>query len=337
MTLWDFARSPASVRLLLDFGAAREVDPSRLLAGTGLRLAQLADPDMTVSATQELAVAANLLRAQRGTAGIGLQVGLSYHLSAYGMLGYGLMSSATGADALALARRFLPLTYAFTGISHRRRGEHDILAFEPPQELAPVLQRFVVERAIGATSRLLRDVLGSDFELAAVRLRCPDPPLAATRTPAQILGARLAYGAPANQLVFAHGPLARPLTQANAVTAAMCERMCTELLARRRVRLDTAAFVREHLAALPAGQAPQLGDVASLLNTSERTLKRRLRQEGASFRELSNAARRARAEALVAQGRLSLTEVAAELGFSDLSSFSQAYKRWTGVAPSSRR
>jgi AraC-like DNA-binding protein len=34
---------------------------------------------------------------------------------------------------------------------------------------------------------------------------------------------------------------------------------------------------------------------------------------------------------------LSLTEVAAELGFSDLSSFSQAYKRWTGVAPSSRR
>ncbi|WP_425468202.1 helix-turn-helix domain-containing protein [Paraburkholderia guartelaensis] len=44
--------------------------------------------------------------------------------------------------------------------------------------------------------------------------------------------------------------------------------------------------------------------------------------------------RKARAQTLIDEGRLSLTEIAQELGFSDLSSFSQAYKRWTGVAPS---
>ncbi|MBV8468656.1 MAG: AraC family transcriptional regulator ligand-binding domain-containing protein [Burkholderiaceae bacterium] len=285
----------------------------------------------TVSAGQELTVASNLLRDEPG---VGLQVGLSYHLSAYGILGYGLMSSATGADALALARRFLPLTYAFTSIAHRRNGRFDELAFEPPDELAPTLQRFVVERAMGATSRLVRDVLGGGFELTGFELRHAESPSGPQRrTPARVLGARVRYGGAANALSFAHEQLLQPLPQANAATAAMCERMCVDLLARRKTRLDTAAFVREHLASLPAGQAPELAEVAKLLNTSERTLKRRLQQEGASFRAISNAVRHAKAEQLIAEGRLSMTDIAAELGFSDLSSFSQAFKRWSGAAP----
>jgi AraC-like DNA-binding protein len=74
-----------------------------------------------------------------------------------------------------------------------------------------------------------------------------------------------------------------------------------------------------------------------MLNTSERTLKRRLGEEGSTFRDLSQLARQARAESLIANAQLTLTEIAAELGFSDLSSFSQAFKRWTGRAPSLAR
>jgi AraC-like DNA-binding protein len=334
MSYWNFARSPVSVRLLLDFGQARGIEAASLLRGTRLGLGQLADPDITVSANQELAVAANLLRQLRGEPAVGLQVGLSYHLSAYGILGYGLMSCATGADALGLARRFLPLTYAFTSIAHRRAGACDELAFEPPDGLPPALQEFVVERAMGATSRLLRDVLGSGFGLAGFGLRHGAPPASPRRRgPTQVLGATIQYGACTNALSFAHEHLAQPLPQANAVTAAMCERLCAELLARRRSRLDTATFVREHLAALPSGQAPELAAMARLLNISERTLKRRLQQEGASFRTLSNAARHAKARQLMDEGRMTMTEIAAELGFSDLSSFSQAFKRWSGSAP----
>ncbi len=78
MSYWSFDRSPVGVRLLLDFGQAQGVPGSALLRGTRLTAARLADPNATVSAQQEL------------------QVGLAYHLSAYGILGYGLMSSATG-------------------------------------------------------------------------------------------------------------------------------------------------------------------------------------------------------------------------------------------------
>ncbi|HRM95453.1 MAG TPA: hypothetical protein PLO08_17850, partial [Alicycliphilus sp.] len=48
----------------------------------------------------------------------------------------------------------------------RQRGDgaHDELVFEPPDDLEPALQRFVVERAMGACARLLRDVLGSGLD-----------------------------------------------------------------------------------------------------------------------------------------------------------------------------
>ena len=220
------------------------------------------------------------------------------------------------------------------GMRQRGDGAHDDLVFEPPDDLEPALQRFVVERAMGACARLLRDVLGSGLELAGCTLRYGAPPPGAA--PARLLGARVRYHAQDNVLRLAHAHLLQPLPQANAVTAAMCERLCAQLLQRRRTRIDTTALVREHLAGLPPGQAPDLAALARLLGVSDRTLKRRLQQEGSSFRALAQAARHARAQALLEAGHLSLTEIAAELGFADLSSFSQAFKRWSGAAPSAR-
>ncbi|MFZ2986684.1 AraC family transcriptional regulator [Ideonella sp.] len=335
MSFWNFPRGPASVRLLVDYAQARGHAGEDLLRGSGLTAAQLGEPESVISASQELAVMANLLKQFGDDSGIGLQVGLTYHLSAYGILGYGLMSSATGADALQLASRFLSLTYAYTSIAHRRERDLDVLTFEPAEDLPPSLQRFVVERAMGAACRLLRDVLGSGFSLADFRLRCVQPRLLnPPRALSQVLGATVQYTAAENRISMDHGLLAQPLPQANQVTAAMCERLCSELLAKRRTQLDTAAFVRAHLEAAPAGRPPSLTEIARMLNVSERTLKRRLHLDGVSFRTLSQTVRQNKAALLMAEGHFSLTEIAAELGFSDLSSFSQAYKRWSGKPPS---
>jgi len=69
----------------------------------------------------------------------------------------------------------------------------------------------------------------------------------------------------------------------------------------------------------------------------ERTLKRRLTNERTSFRTLSNLACLDRAKALILEGRMSLAQIAADLGFSEPTTFSQAYRKWTGVAPSKAR
>ena len=72
MSFWDFTRSPASARLLVDFGDERGVPHTTLLAGTGLADAQLDDPKVEVTAAQELRLTGNLLRALgRGAGGGG--------------------------------------------------------------------------------------------------------------------------------------------------------------------------------------------------------------------------------------------------------------------------
>ena len=71
-----------------------------------------------------------------------------------------------------------------------------------------------------------------------------------------------------------------------------------------------------------------------MLTLSERSVRRKLAQEALSFRGLLEDSRRSRALDLITNGRSSMTQAAAETGFSDARSFRRAFRRWTGSAPS---
>lgn len=82
--------------------------------------------------------------------------------------------------------------------------------------------------------------------------------------------------------------------------------------------------------------ATDQSEIAKLLGVSVATLRRRLEGEGASFRALKAEALNDRAKQLL-HSRHSLDDVAELLGFSDLRSFSRAYKSWNGITPKSER
>lgn len=95
-----------------------------------------------------------------------------------------------------------------------------------------------------------------------------------------------------------------------------------------------SALVREAIAGrLDEGVVPEIRTVASILGTSERSLRRALSREGASFRVLVDDARRDRARALLARGGTTITRAALELGFADASAFTHACRRWFGHPP----
>ena len=96
---------------------------------------------------------------------------------------------------------------------------------------------------------------------------------------------------------------------------------------------EAVRMVRDLLqAAFPA--SPPLDDVARRLFLSPRTLHRRLAEEGSSFRMIKDALRRDLALACIEKKRLSVGQMAADLGFADTSAFFRAFRKWTGVAPS---
>ncbi len=335
MDPWHYPRSPASIELMLLFGQGWGIEPARLMVGTRLSSTDLKDPEFTLSAAQELRVIRNLCAALPQVAHAGLAVGLTYRLSTYGLLGYGLLSSASGEAALALARRLLPLTYTFAAIAFTSDGSMMQMAFKPAPDLAGDTARFVVERAMGAAARVLRDVIGPDFRLASFELAGPARP--GRSAVSSVFGAPVRQGHELNAIRFRHALLKRPLPQANPMSARMCERMCQELLRKRSPRVDTAAFIREHLTGRSFTRPPLITEYARMLNASERTIKRRLQQEGTSFRAISNRARLDRANTLIQEGRMSLAQIAADLGFSEPTTFTQAYKKWTGATPSHSR
>lgn len=333
MNFWDFKRSSASVRLLVEFGQERGLDVAKLLARSGLKEADLADLSIEVDASQELCVVGNLIRACRQP-GLGLEVGMRYNFASYGLWGLGLISSATAGEAMALALRFVPLTFAFCRISGALDGEVYTVGFEAP-EVEPAVQRFLVERDVAAAARLMKEVLGPEFVLARFTLQhTVERGVGRLEHLVRGVGVRPEFGARSNSLSFDGRLLALRLPQANPVTVAMCERACEELLERRRARLGTGEFLRQYLAAAPLNMAPDLHQAARALGLSDRTFKRRLQDEGLTFRGLSAEVRGRQANQLLEDETLSLTDIAERMGFSDLSSFSQAYKRWFGVAPS---
>lgn len=82
---------------------------------------------------------------------------------------------------------------------------------------------------------------------------------------------------------------------------------------------------------------PLLSEVARRLAMSGRTLQRRLADEGTSFQELVDAARRDLAIRLLRETDFSLIEVAFMTGFSEQSALTRAFKRWVGLTPGAFR
>ena len=82
---------------------------------------------------------------------------------------------------------------------------------------------------------------------------------------------------------------------------------------------------------------PSQGEVAELLNMSARTLQRKLGEGGVTYKEMLDETRRSPALAYLSASRHTVSDVTYLLGFSAGSSFTRAFRRWTGQSPSDWR
>jgi AraC-like DNA-binding protein len=83
---------------------------------------------------------------------------------------------------------------------------------------------------------------------------------------------------------------------------------------------------------LPTGKVGE-ASMARALNLSLRSLQRKLNERGMTFRKVLEDTRRQLAQQYLKDSTLSVSEIAYLLGFAEVSSFSRAFKRWTGHAP----
>lgn len=141
------------------------------------------------------------------------------------------------------------------------------------------------------------------------------------------------FKAARNVLVFGKADMDVPFVTYNADLLAT---VAPQLEAELRQQLAEKNFreqVKGTLKQLLAGQRPGIHDVARELRLSTRTLQRRLTEDGATFQQLMEEARRELARHYLLHSSLELNETAYLLGYEDANSFFRAFHEWEGTSP----
>lgn len=334
---WDFPRSAPGIALLLSYGADRAVPADVLLRGTGLVQSDVLDPRALVQARQELTVVRNLCAALDNPPDLGLDVGTRYHATAFGILGYALLSSRTVAEAMNLALRFLDLSFIFS-TPHVEVGDGVVQVRLDDAALPPDVARFLLERDVAAICTVLGDLVPGGVRVRSLDLAFPRS--SGQRGVGDLLklpaAAEVRHGRPTTTLSFPAAELVRPLPHGNPQAVALAEELCRDAVSRRRERGDLVHQVRVLLTQhLPSG--PVMEDIARALVMSPRTLRRRLQDAGTSYQALVEEVRSSLARGLLATGMLSVEDVAQRLGYAEASTFIVAFSRWFGTTPARYR
>lgn len=126
--------------------------------------------------------------------------------------------------------------------------------------------------------------------------------------------------------------LAAPLVQDERTLAAFLRTAPQSVFLKYRNRQGWVARVRQRMRGVPAGDGwPTLAQLAVEFRITPSTLRRHLEREGSSYRDIKDQLRRDAAIGHLGNGRHSVAEVAALLGFREPSAFHRAFKKWTGV------
>jgi AraC-like DNA-binding protein len=327
-------RLPARYVLLLlqclrDLG----VDPVRVLALANIDPASLEERQAMVSHDQ----VERLMRAATQASGrsdIAFESGRRIKMNSHDLLGYGLLSCPTVDEYLRMASRHYHLLTETWTMRYHRWPEGGEAVYTPLVALSSVTLPFYLETLAMAQQVQMELLLGRHALPYDFYLSMAEPAhIARYRALAPARFHFQPQSPPSLRVIMPAALLDQSLPLTNLDVMRDIDARCTAL-GRTPPRSDVGwpAYI---MMALREAQGIQvtLEDIARRVNVSARTIDRHLKKEGTGFRELSDKVRFERACDLLCQPASSITEVAAQLGFSDAANFSRAFKRVHGMSP----
>ncbi|PPE73194.1 hypothetical protein C3942_15365 [Solimonas fluminis] len=308
------------------------IPPDRLLPESRLREIRQSDARTQMPLSEWVAIMEAAIHIS-GDPDLALRAGAGIKPGQLGLLGHVLMSCATVGEAIRQAGRYLRLLHAIGGAEPAvRNGQLEVpMSWSDGSLPSPLIAQF----RLAACAGMGRWLTGLPELRMDAYFQFPAPPdLGIYR---RVFGGALHFGQPQTKLAHPADYLQLPVAMADAAMQRLAQAQAEALLR----ELDTdSAFLRELDAVLtrglPLGRV-SLEQSAAALKLSTRTLHRRLEREGTSFRAELDRARQRSAEALLRDPRVTLADTAFLLGYTEQSSFQQAFKRWTGRTPGQYR
>lgn len=324
-------RPSTSLRLLCNEAKTHGISEAECLKNTSVSVADLDDPQAVHSTDDEIVAIENLVRLAPENVGLGFAVGAATHVHAFGIWGFAILTSPTLRDAIATSIPYASLSFLVAKMSLVVEREKARLEFDL-SDIPNAAHRYVIERHTVVTVKFVRDLLQqpdfSDFETWLVE-RDPDyPSKMAEFTPLPIK-----MGQHVNALVFPADILDAPLPKSDPVSLQFCLDQCKSLLKDQAGALPPwSEQVRETIVD-NIGTEQQIDQIATRLAVTERTLRRRLTDEGTSFRKIYIDTRMAIAHELLSSAGLNIETVSWRVGYAEPASFARAFAKKYGVPP----
>lgn len=307
------------------------VSPAEVLRQAGLAPG-LFDQEKILVTTEELFAFHRGLAAASHDPAIGLKLGTEPRLERYDAVGITAISARSLRDALDRLARYKLLTCP-EELSVEENGEAALVQFHWPlaEQTEPPL---LLDRCFAWVASIARRGTGDSVNPRRVELQARDRD---REMYVEHLGCPVELGGRQNSIVFTSADLDRPFATHNAellrVIAPQLEAERSQALASRPIGDRVKGVVK----AMLAGRRPGIGEVAKELAMSARTLQRRLAEDGASFQQLVQEARRELARHYLLHSSLELNETAYLLGYEDAHSFFRAFHDWEGTPPGAWR
>jgi len=329
---WEQRIYPAAkIAIIVDALAAEGVPLADALQRTFLSPSELRSPTTQVSVNQVIESYRNAIRLSHAPH-FAFETGLKAHVSSYGMYGFAILSSMNFRETMQFAVKYHQLATPLVRLQfHEAAGLADWTIDPLPHPAIDArLFRFIVEMQFGVHVSLHRDVMGSGFYPSAleVTFAAPEP----EDQYARVLGCRVAFGQPRNRFHFDAAWLHGAPQFGNEITYASVLALCDDLHDRLQNRIGVAGKVRSFLLAT-LGRNTSLEHVAAHLGVPVRTLRRKLRDEETSFRDLFDQLRAEVAIKYLRDTQMTIDDIAHALGFSETSNFRHAFRRWNHASP----
>lgn len=267
----------------------------------------------------------------------GLQVGAGVRPRTYPILAYTIMSCATAGEVIDQVIRYESLNHDLGRSRLEKDARHARFLWTPNRRFIPEvntgLYRHLVDSVLAGLATFSPWLTGERVPLRRVAMAYPQPEDAGAYQ--AFFGCPVIFGQPANLLEVDAALLDLPIRSADPVVGRTLQEHAEKLLQiqAESSERDTLSRLRRCLVEQLPEHGGAIEAVALSLHLTVRTLQRRLSREGTSYQRELDDTRHALAGRYLRHSRLSIGEVAERLGYKEQSSFSHAFKAWTGLTP----
>jgi AraC-like DNA-binding protein len=311
-------------------------DPSAILGRAGLAAADLTDPERRVPLVRFLELL-EICAVELDDQHFGLRFGTQYDPRYAGVVGNVALASRTVRGALQAIGRYLPTMVDSTVY---RLEVHDKTAFSYSYYIDPLMMTYRQKNDWGVAfiCNVIRHGLGEpDWAPAEVLLPLAAESAAARRERMGLLRAKVRDGHAWAGIRFDAAVLERPMKTADATIARLMRHYGDLQLAGLGTKQDEVEGLRRSVAQLIVEGNNSVERLARNLGWSVRTLQRRLAARDLSYSELLGQVRKTMALNLLENPSLGIAQIAYCLGYSEVSTFNHAFRRWVGQPPRAYR